>query len=97
MFKPLFCIILLLVFSISVVPVMQIISFLHQEEMFDDIDDIGDEETSLIKLIKKSDDCINNIDIYTSFKFSHKIQHNLKDEQFPSRFFNDIITPPPDL
>jgi len=97
MFKPLFCIILLLVFSISVVPVMQIISFLHQEEMFDDINDIGDEETSLIKLIKKSDDCINNIDIYTSFKFSLKIQHNLKDEQFPSRFFNDIITPPPDL
>jgi hypothetical protein len=33
---------------------MQIISFLHQEEMFDDIDDTGDEETSLIKLIKKS-------------------------------------------
>ena len=97
MFKPFFCIILLLVFSISVVPVMQISSLLHQEEMFDDIDDIGDEETSLIKLIKKSDECINNIDIYTSFKFSQKVQHNLKDEQFLLRFFDDIIIPPPDL
>ena len=97
MFKPLCCIILLLVFSISVVPVMQIISFLHQEEMFDDIDDTGDEETSLIKLIKKSDECIYKIHIYTAFNLYSKIEHYLKDEQFSSRFFNDIVTPPPDL
>jgi hypothetical protein len=76
---------------------MQIISFLHQEEMFDDIDDTGDEETSLIKLIKKSDDCIHNFQIYTTLNLSPKIDHYLKDEQFASRIFNDIITPPPDL
>ena len=94
MFKPFFCIILLFIFSISVVPVLQIIYLFQQDEMFDDS---GDEQTSLIKLIKKTDDCINNIHINTSFKLSQKVQHNLKDEQFPFRFFDDIVTPPPDL
>lgn len=94
MFKPYFCLFILFIFSISVIPVIQIISFLHQEEM---VDDISEEEISLIKIGNEADNLIYCHHPYEIITVVLDINHLSAVEQLNSRLFNDIITPPPDV
>lgn len=94
MLKHLFCLFFLFVFSISVLPTVHIISLLHQEEMYDDL---GEEDISIIKKSKEAVDHIYILHVYLLIFNPILTQHHRELEQFSSRLFNDIITPPPDL
>ena len=94
MHKPVFCLLILFVFSISVIPVVQIISFLHQEEM---VDDLTEEEITIIKIGNEADNQIHSPHEYSPISIGMHIKHYRELEQLNSRLFNDVITPPPDL
>lgn len=72
---------------------VQVISFLHQEEIYDDI---SEEEISLIKIGNEADDQIHRLNEYALISVSLNHKHYGNTDQLNSRLFNDIITPPPD-
>ena len=94
MFKSFFCLLVLLIFSISVIPVVQIISFLHQEVM---VDDLNGEDVSLIKIGGKVELQLHNF--HDNPLISNELfqKHFHEDEDINTRLFNDVISPPPDV
>jgi hypothetical protein len=94
MFKSFFCLLVLLVFSITVIPVIQIISFLHQEEM---VDDLNEEDVSLIKIGSKVELQLHNV--HDNLLISKELlkKHYHEEEDINTRLFNDVISPPPDV
>jgi hypothetical protein len=93
MFKPFLCLLVLLVFSISVMPVIQIISFLHQEEM---VDDLNGEDVSLIKIGGKVELQLHNFHDNALISKELFQKHYHEEEDINTRLFNDVISPPPD-